>query len=187
VAFWLWHALAMAQGSVVVVTRATPAWLGEPLADWRRSTHTGQPWQMFNRGGTRVAHYLSAHGLDEDGVEHPIPSILDWHVEPRRPYVGHERRRKVASRILGSRGWQRSYARWLCRTARTPEGQSFAEVELRSRLLRLPPPRWLAKHGPLDPYRYFAEGAEVDTLFQLVCDVDRSHPRDTISGDDDSG
>lgn len=170
VAFWLWHALAMVQGSVETLIKATPAWLAEPLAAWRRNTHTAQPWRMFNRGSGPFSDHLSAHGLDAAGREHPIPSLLDWHVEPRRPYVGHERRRKIVTRIVSAKRWQKPYARWLCRTARAPGGSPFVAVELRRTALRLPPPRWMAKHGPLDPYVYFAEDAEVETLYEQECE-----------------
>jgi hypothetical protein len=170
VAFWVWHALAMTQGSVTMVREATSAWLATPLDAWRRVTHTQQPWRMFADGGPPSARYLLAHGFDADGHPHAIPTILDWHVEPWRPYVGHERRRKVAARILQSERWQRAYARWLCRTARAPDGRPFVAVELRRALLRLPPPRWMAEHGPLDPYEYFAEQARSSTFHELDCE-----------------
>jgi hypothetical protein len=176
VAFCLWHALAMVQGSMETVKQATPAWLEQPLAAWRRGTHTGQPWRMFNRGSGPFADHLSAHGLDADRGEHLIPTLLDWHVEPRRPYVGHERRRKVVTRILHVEGWQKAYARWLCRTARAPGGRPFVAVELRRASLRLPSPRWMAEHGPIDPYARFDEDAEVETLYEHECDVSQLAP-----------
>jgi hypothetical protein len=171
VVLWLWHALAMTQGSVETVREATPSWLAKPLDVWRRTTHTQQPWMMFSDGGPPNARYLSAHGFDADGGEHPISTLLDWHVELRRPYVGHERRRKVAARILQSERWQRAYARWLCRVARAPDGRPFAAVELRRTMLRLPPPRWMAEHGPLDPYERFAHEAWTRTIFEFRCDA----------------
>lgn len=170
VVFWLWHALAIAQASVTKVREATPAWLDAPLDAWRRASHTQQFWRMFEGGGPPSARHLSAHGLDADGRPHPISTIIDWHVEPGRPYVGHEPGRKIGERILQSERWQRAYARWLCRTARAPDGRPFVAVELRRTLLRLPPPHWMAEHGPLDPYEYFADRAESDTLYDLGCE-----------------
>lgn len=164
-----WHSLAMVQGSMPVLTKATPAALARPLETWRRVTHTSQPWRMFSRGAPRKASYLHAVGIGADGTETRIASPLDWHVDPRHPYVGHERRRKVAARIVSVETWQQRYARWLCRTARDPDGRPFAAVALDEVLQPLPAPRWMAEHGPVDPYERFADHRTTRRLTERGC------------------
>lgn len=169
VALMIWHALAMVQGSMPAVVQATPAPLARSLQLWRTYTHTQQPWRMFLRGAPRQATYLHAVGLSAEGAPTPIASPLDWHVEPRRPYVGYERRRKVAARILQAPPWQQRYAAWLCRTARDAEGRPFAAVALDEVVQRLPRPRWMAEHGPVDPYERFASERTMHRLAERAC------------------
>lgn len=169
VALMGWHSLAMVQGSTPILTKATHAGLARPLETWRRITHTPQPWRMFSGGAPRQASYLHAVGLEADGTPTRIASLLDWHVDPRLPYVGHERRRKVAARILQVEPWQQRYARWLCRTARAPDGRPFEAVALDEVTQPLPAPRWMAEHGPVDPYERLAEHRTTRRLTERGC------------------
>lgn len=169
VTLMLWHSLAMVQGSVPAWVQATPAPLARPLRAWRTATNTRQPWRMFSRGAPRRAKYLHAVGLRADGSTMPISGVLDWHVDPPRPYLWHERRRKVAARILGAPRWQQRYARWLCDTARDDEGEAFEAVMLEQSVQPLPDPRWMAAHGPVDPYREYAELRTVRPLARRSC------------------
>lgn len=170
VAFIAWHGLAIVQGSMRGLVEATPPPLAHALQRWRMATNTGQPWRMFSGGAPRQATYLHAFGHTVEGVEVPITSILDWHRDPPRPYVGHERRRKVESRILQNRPWRSRYAAWLCRTGLDPGGRPYASITLREVAQPLPVPRRMAGAEPFDPYERFAGRRITRDLLMHSCD-----------------
>lgn len=170
----VWHTLAMVQVALPPPARAATPILAASLDWWRVHTNTRQTWRMFDRGAPRRARYLRACGLDGEGACAPIiiGMGIDWHRAPKRPYIGLERGRKVGARILGSPKWQRLFARWLCRSTTDPAGRPWATVVLEREEQPLPDPRWMAEHGPVDPYDRFADHRTVRPIVEHECASD---------------
>jgi len=175
----VWHSLAMVQGSLPVLVNASPELLDRSLKTWRRYTNTRQPWWMFSSGVPKRSLHLQAVGIRANGTQVPIPSLLDWHLDRTLPYIGHERRRKVAVRILKAPRWRQRYERWLCGNARDASGQPFSSIAIDRLTLQLPPPTWMAEHGPIDPYKRFADRRKTRRLSERPCSYTTSTAAET--------
>lgn len=86
------------------------------VAPWMDVTFTRQAWAMFSPNVARVNLSLRTRIVDAAGVEHDLRTELQHPENLVRPYVWHDRWRKVDEVVMSTRkGLVPWYARYLCR------------------------------------------------------------------------
>lgn len=150
-----------------------PAWPAVPWRDraralvdpWMEITFTRQLWSMFAPNGPTRNQTLRTEVLDAAGARHDLGTELERPENLTRPYLRHDRWRKVDEALSGYRAaltpW---HARYLCRRwAQDHGGEAPREIVL-SRVAAPAPPL-----EPLEPLAYFWEHAEVTPLVRVRC------------------
>ena len=133
---------------------------------WMELTFTRQGWRMFAPNGPTRNQTLRTTLTDRAGLEHDLHTELELPENLRRPYLRHDRWRKVDEAVSGYRPtltvW---HARYLCRRwALDHAGEPPAQVEL-SRVAAPFPPTAEANADA-----YFWANAEATSLVRIDCD-----------------
>lgn len=133
---------------------------------WMELTFTRQGWRMFAPNGPTRNQTVRTIVTDRTGHEHDLRTELEHPENLRRPYVRHDRWRKVDEAISGYRPpltvW---HARYLCRRwALDHAGEAPAQVELSRVAAPFPP------DSEADAAAYFWANAESTSLVRIDCD-----------------
>ncbi|MBK8263379.1 MAG: hypothetical protein IPK80_18790 [Nannocystis sp.] len=157
-ALLMWQLPALARAPWRPTARA----LVEP---WLDLSYTRQLWSMFAPNGPTYNQSLRTTVLDAHGVAHDLRTELQRPENLTRPYLRHDRRRKVDEAISGYRPWLTPWhARYLCRRwALDHRGEPPREITLERLRAPFPPAR------PLDPQTYFWSVAEASLLIEVHC------------------
>ncbi|MCA9693337.1 MAG: hypothetical protein KC636_27325, partial [Myxococcales bacterium] len=162
-----YHALA-------VLLSQAPPWASFPRRDtvralvepWLELTFTRQRWGMYSPNPPRQNQALQTVIIDADGVEHDLATELERPEHLTRPYLWHDRARKLEEVMMEYRRWiARWHARYLCRRwALDHHGAPPQRVLLRVRTAPYPP------RAPVDPVAFFWERAEVTATLEIRCE-----------------
>ncbi len=137
----------------------------ELVSPWMDLSFTKQLWVMFAPNGPVRNQTVRTTIVDRDGVAHDLRTELEHPENLRRPYLFHDRWRKIDEAMSGYRSnlapW---HARWQCRRwALEHDGEPPAEVVLERVATPFPPMR------PLDAQAFFWEHAQVTPLVRVRC------------------
>ena len=126
---------------------------------------TKQLWSMFGPNGPTRNQTLRSTIADAAGVVHDLRTELEHPENLRRPYLLHDRWRKVDEALSSNRSKLATWhARYLCRRwALEHGGEPPAEVVLERVAAPFPPMR------SLDTRAFFWEHAEVTPLVRVQC------------------
>jgi hypothetical protein len=158
---------------VALVAWQIPKWPSVPWRDdaraavspWMDLAFTKQLWSMFAPNGPRRNQTVRTTIVDAGGAVHDLRTELEQPENLRRPYLLHDRWRKVDEAMSGYRSrlapW---HARYLCRRwALEHDGEPPDEVVLERVVAPFPPMR------PLDAQAWFWEHAEVAPIVRVRC------------------
>jgi hypothetical protein len=153
-----------------------PRWPSVPWRDdaralvepWMELSFTRQLWSMFAPNGPRRNQTVRTTIVDAAGAVHDLHTELERPENLRRPYLLHDRWRKIDEAVGGYRAWLAPWhARYLCRRwALEHDGEPPVEVALERVVAAFPPMR------PLDAETYFWEHAEVVPIVRVRCEVE---------------
>lgn len=132
---------------------------------WMELAFTRQLWSMFAPNGPRSNVGLRTTIVDEAGVVHDLRTEQQHPENLPRPYLWHDRWRKIEEGLSGGRAqlvpW---HARYLCRRwALEHDAVPPTEVRLERVSAPFPPMR------PLDPEAWFWAHAKVEPLVHVRC------------------
>jgi len=169
----------LAAGSIVtihlisLVLWQSPPWQSVPwrhamrtiVDPWMELTFTRQGWRMFAPNGPTRNQTLRTIITDRSGEAHDLRTELEHPNNLRRPYLRHDRWRKVDEAVSGYRpGLTVWHARYLCRRfALDHAGKAPAKVEL-SRVSAAFPPI-----AETNADAYFWAHTEVTSLVHIDC------------------
>jgi len=158
---------------IALVLWQSPPWESTPwrqatrtiVDPWMELTFTRQGWRMFAPNGPTRNQTVRTIVHDPAGVAHDLHTELERPENLRRPYLFHDRRRKVGEAISGYRsGLSRWHARYLCRSwAMEHDNVLPASVELT---------RIAAAFAPMtepDADAHFWAHAEATQLVRIEC------------------
>lgn len=158
---------------VALLMWQTPQWRSVPWRDdaralvdpWMELSFTRQLWSMFAPNGPRRNQTVRTTIVDRAGAVHDLHTELELPDNLRRPYLRHDRWRKIDEAMSGYRAklvpW---HARYLCRQwALDHDGEQPAEVVLERVVAPFPPLR------PLDALAFFWEHAQVVPIVRARC------------------
>jgi hypothetical protein len=161
---------------VALTTWQLPKWPSVPWRDdarelvspWLDLTFTKQIWSMFAPNGPVRNQTVRTTVMDHAGVVYDLRTEVEHPENLRRPYLLHDRWRKVDEAMSGYRSklapW---HARHVCRRwALEHSGEPPVEVVLERVAAPFPPMR------PLDVQAWFWEHAEVKPIVRMPCDED---------------
>jgi hypothetical protein len=150
-----------------------PPWPALPHRDaarglvepWFDVAFTRQAWAMFSPNVARANLALRTIVVDAAGTEHDLRTELEHPENLVRPYLLHDRWRKIDEGVLGGRGGMaRWHARWVCRRwALEHDGEAAREVRLMTVRARIEP--W----DEADPAERFWQTAKVTTTVSVEC------------------
>jgi hypothetical protein len=150
-----------------------PRWPGVPWRDdaralvepWMDLSFTRQLWSMFAPNGPRRNQTVRTTIVDAAGAVHDLRTELERPENLRRPYLLHDRWRKIDEAVGGHRAWLAPWhARYLCRRwALEHDGEPPLEVVLERVVAAFPPMQ------PLDAETYFWEHAKVVPIVRVRC------------------
>ncbi|WAS98137.1 hypothetical protein [Nannocystis punicea] len=131
---------------------------------WVELSYTSQLWSMFAPNPPRDQALLRATVVDAAGVQHRFGAEPQREDDLPRPYLWHDRWRKVGDNVLGQRErMSRLHARYLCRRwALAHDGEPAREVVLEMLLAPLTP-------SGSDPREHFAAQQKSRALVQVSC------------------
>lgn len=132
---------------------------------WMELTFSRQLWSMFAPNGPTKNRTVRTKVLDADGVVHDLRTEQQHPQNMVRPYVRHDRRRKVQESVGGYRKWLAPWhARYLCRQwAFEHDGGAPAKVRLE---------RVEAPFAPMevdDAMEWFWAQATAKTIVEVEC------------------
>ncbi len=165
--FVAYHAVALAAWQV-------PAWPSTPWRDgaralvepWLELSFTRQTWWMFTPDPPRVNAALRTVVVDQDGVEHDLETELNLPDNLTRPYLWHDRGRKINEAVVGHRRWiGRWHAGYHCRRwALEHDGAPPRAVVLHHLEAPMPP------RAPLDAAAFFWSKVQERGTLTARCD-----------------
>lgn len=163
----------LAHHLVALVVWQTPRWPSVPwrndaralVEPWIELSFTRQLWSMFAPNGPRRNQTVRTKIVDSQGIVHDLRTELEHPERLRRPYLVHDRWRKIDEAMSGHRAWLAPWhARYLCRHwALEHGGEPPTEVVLERVVAPFPPLR------PLDTQAYFWDHAEVRPIVRVRC------------------
>jgi hypothetical protein len=132
---------------------------------WMELTFTRQLWTMFSPNAPRSNASLRTRVIDAAGAEHDLRTELEHPENLARPYVWHDRWRKIDEVILGTRKFLGPWhARYLCRRwALAHGGEAPREVVLEQ--VKAP----IVPLAPGDPIALFWASARVEPVVRVTC------------------
>ncbi|MCA9710398.1 MAG: hypothetical protein KDK70_31450, partial [Myxococcales bacterium] len=135
------------------------------VTPWVELSFTRHLWSMFGPNGPQANRGVRTTIVDRAGQIHDLRTELQRPENLRRPYLRHDRSRKVDEALGGYRTWIGPWhARYLCRRwAMDHGGEPPAEVRLERVVAPFPPLE------PLDASAWFWAHAKVTPLGRMRC------------------
>ena len=135
------------------------------LEPWMELTFTRQAWAMFSPNAASSNVSLRTTVIDAGGVEHDLRTELEHPENLVRPYVWHDRWRKVDEVILTGRKWLAPWhARYVCRRWALGHGGEVAREVVLARV-KAPISVWARE----DPLALFWARAQVESVVRVAC------------------
>jgi hypothetical protein len=170
-----WHVIAITS-TVLPPREPKSRWrqlLQRPTTVWVNGTVGWQSWRMFSDAPTKP-HDLEIYLRDEAGVEHPVGDGLLIHDDSDQAL---NKRHKIRTNLIKSRGYRRAHAHWLCRT--------FSDAvinEVRFDVVHRPTlsPEALEEYGAREAVERMEHLRSARTLAVISCMNDEQDRQDAI-------